>query len=100
MKTNLVYTLYWVQKSRLLPMEQFEDMLRPSERNHCNAQPWKKTWYSMAIKVFTTFVFRVRSVVVQRFYISIISIYHGILLTLVSSKCLVIEMLLDFCSKR
>jgi len=38
-KTNLVYTLYWVQKYGLLPMAKFEEMMRPSEKKRCTIQP-------------------------------------------------------------
>ena len=59
-KTNLVHTLYRVQKYGLLPIEQFKEMLRPSELRMCGAQKARKTWYSMPLQVFTSFVFRVR----------------------------------------
>jgi len=32
-KTNLVHTLYRMQKYRLQPLDKFVEMLRPSERN-------------------------------------------------------------------
>jgi len=60
-KTNLVHTLYRVQKYGLLPIERFNEMLRPSEFKRCGAQKGKKTWYSMPVEVFTSFVFRVRN---------------------------------------
>ena len=59
-KTNLVHTLYRVQKYGLLPIERFKEMLRPSELRMCGAQKARKTWYSMPLQVFTSFVFRVR----------------------------------------
>ena len=59
-KTNLVHTLYRVQKYGLLPIERFQEMLRPSELRMCGAQKARKTWYSMPLQVFTSFVFRVR----------------------------------------
>ena len=60
MKTNLVHTLYRVQKYGLLPIERFKKMLRPLELRMCGAQKARKTWYSMPLQVFTSFVFRVR----------------------------------------
>jgi len=63
-KTNLVHTLYCVQKYGLLPLEKFVEMLRPSEKKRCVAvQPGRKHWYSMPIEVFMAFVFQVRCVV-------------------------------------
>ena len=60
MKTNLVHTVYRVQKYGLFPIERFKEMLRPSEVRMCGAQKARKTWYSMPLQVFTSFVFRVR----------------------------------------
>ena len=59
-KTNLVHMLYKVQKYGLLPIERFKEMLRPSELQLCGAHKARKTWYSMPLQVFTSFVFRVR----------------------------------------
>ncbi len=59
-KTNLVHTLYRVQKYGLLPIERFNEMLRPSELKRCGAPKTRKTWYTMPLEVFTTFLFRVR----------------------------------------
>ena len=59
-KTNLVHTLYRVQKYGLLYIERFKEMLRPLELRMCGAHKARKTWYSMPLQVFTSFVFRVR----------------------------------------
>jgi hypothetical protein len=64
-KTNLVHTLYRVQKYGLLPIERFNEMLRPSELKRCWAPKTKKTWYSMPLEVFTTFLFRVRDYLIK-----------------------------------
>jgi len=61
-KTNLVHTLYRVQKYGLQPLEKFVEMLRPSERKQCVVQPEKRFWYSMPMDVFTAFVFRVSNI--------------------------------------
>lgn len=62
MKTNLVHTLYQVQKYGSFALDRFVEMLRPSERKRCGAQQTRKHWYSMPIDVFTAFVFQVRNV--------------------------------------
>ena len=72
MKTNLVHTVYRVQKYGLLPIERFKEMLRPSELQLCGAHKAKKTWYSMLLQVFTSFVFRVRIYVNASLFVIII----------------------------
>jgi len=59
-KTNLVHTLHQVQKYRLLSLQKFIEMLRPSELKKCMAPTNRKTKYSMPADVFTAFMFRVR----------------------------------------
>ena len=73
-KTNLVHTLYRVQKYGLLPMDRFNEMLRPSEVKRCGAQKMKKTWYSMPAEVFTSFVFRVRKIGLISIFITYLAI--------------------------
>jgi len=62
-KTNLVHTLYRVQKYGLLPLEKFVEMLRPSKKKRCIVELGRKHWYSMPIEVFMAFVFRVKSTI-------------------------------------
>ena len=59
-KTNLVHTLYWVQKYGVLELEKFEELLSPEEERTCLANS-KKSWYSMPLEVFTSFIFKVHS---------------------------------------
>lgn len=79
-KTNLVHTLFRVQKYGLLPLERFIEMLRPLERRRCVAQPGKKQWSSMPIEVFTAFVFRVRHALHLKSLKFVLSSCRGILL--------------------
>jgi hypothetical protein len=58
-KTNLVHTLYRVQKYGKMEIKKIFEMLRPSERKQCMYQVGRKTWYSMPAEVFTSFNFRV-----------------------------------------
>ena len=59
-KTNTVHTLFRVQKYGLMPLEQYEDILTPSEIKRCKkSQHVKKTWYSLNLHVFTSFIFQV-----------------------------------------
>ena len=60
MKTNLVHTLYRVQKYRVLELEKFKELLSPEEERACLANS-RKSWYSMPLEVFTTFIFKVQS---------------------------------------
>ena len=71
MKTNLVHTVYKVQKYGLLSIERFKEMLRPSELQLYGAQKAKKTWYSMPLQVFTSFVFRMRIYVYATLFVVI-----------------------------
>ena len=59
-KTNLVHTLYWVQKYGVLELEKFKELLSPEEERACLANS-RKSWYSMPLEVFTTFIFKVHS---------------------------------------
>ena len=60
MKTNLVHTLYQVQKYGVLELEKFKELLSPKEVKACLANS-RKTWYSMPLEVFTSFIFKVGS---------------------------------------
>ena len=76
MKTNLVHTLFRVQKYGLMSIDQFNDILSPADLKICKKSQ-KKTWYSLPLNVFTNFIFQVI------FYIDfIIFVYHGIILFL------------------
>ena len=57
-KTNLVHTLYRVQKYEVLDLEKFKELLSPEEVKACLANS-RKTWYSMPLEVFTLFIFKV-----------------------------------------
>ena len=57
-KTNLVHTLYLVQKYGVLDLEKFKELLSPEEVKACLANS-RKMWYSMPLEVFTSFIFKV-----------------------------------------
>ena len=59
-KTNLIHTLYRVQKYGVLELEKFKELLSPEEERACLANS-RKSWYSMPLEVFTTFIFKVHS---------------------------------------
>ena len=59
-KTNLVHTLYRVQKYGNLELEKFKELLSPEEERACLANS-RKSWYSMPLEVFTSFIFKVHS---------------------------------------
>ena len=63
MKTNLVHTLYQVQKFGVMEIEKFVDLLKPGERKRCLQNRVSKKWYSIPVEVFTSFIFRVRGLV-------------------------------------
>ena len=58
MKTNLMHTLYRVQKYGVLELEKFKELLSPKEVKAC-LENSIKTWYSMPLEVFTSFIFKV-----------------------------------------
>ena len=60
MKTNLVHSLYRVQKYGVLELEKFKELLSPEEVKACLANS-RKLWYSMPLEVFTSFIFKVHS---------------------------------------
>ena len=60
MKTNLVHTLYRVQKYGVFELEKFKELLSPEEERACLANS-RKSWYSMPLEVFTSFIFKVHS---------------------------------------
>ena len=60
MKTNLVHTLYQVQKFGTMPIEKFADLLKPGEKKRCLQNKVSKKWYSIPQEVFTSFIFQVR----------------------------------------
>ena len=59
-KTNLVHTLYRVQKYGVFELEKFKELLSPEEERACLANS-RKSWYSMPLEVFTSFIFKVHS---------------------------------------
>ena len=59
-KTNLVHTLYQVQKFGTMEIEKFADLLKPGEKKWCLANKDSKKWYSIPQEVFTSFIFLVR----------------------------------------
>jgi hypothetical protein len=59
-KTNIVHTLFRVQKYGLMSLDQFKDLLSPAEFKRCKKSQ-KKTWYSLPLNVFTNFTFQVIS---------------------------------------
>ena len=58
MKTNIVHTLFRVQKYGLMSIDQFRDILSPADLKRCKKSQ-KKTWYSLPLNVFTNFTFQV-----------------------------------------
>ena len=60
MKTNLVHTLFRVQKYGLMSPDQFTDILSPADMKRCKKSR-SKTWYSLPLNVFTNFIFQVIS---------------------------------------
>ena len=65
MKTNLVHTLYQVQKFGTMPIEKFADLLKPGEKKRCLQNKVSKKWYSIPAEVVTSFIFRVRGFVLE-----------------------------------
>ena len=65
MKINLVHTLYQVQKFGVMSIEKFADLLKPGEKNKCLENKVSKKWYSIPVEVFTSFIFRVRGLVLE-----------------------------------
>ena len=59
MKTNLVHTLYQVQKFGTMEIEKFVDLLKPGEKKRCLQNRVSKKWYTIPQEVFTSFIFRV-----------------------------------------
>jgi hypothetical protein len=57
-KTNIVHTLFRVQKYGLMSIDQFTDILSPDDLKRCK-KTQKKTWYSLPLNVFTNFTFQV-----------------------------------------
>ena len=73
-KTNFVHTLYQVQKFGVMPIEKFADLLKLGERKRCLQNRVSKKWYSIHVEVFTSFIFRVRGLVLESVGISQIPI--------------------------
>ena len=65
MKTNLVHTLYQVQKFGVIPIDKFADLLKPGEKKRCLQNRVSKKWYSIPVEVFTSFILRVRGLVLE-----------------------------------
>ena len=65
MKTNLVHTLYQVQKFGVMPIEKFADLLKPREKKRCLQNKVSKKWYSIPAEVFTSFIFWVCGFVLE-----------------------------------
>ena len=57
-KTNIVHTLFRVQKYGLMSIDQFTDILSPADLKRCKKSQ-KKTWYSLPLPMFTNFTFQV-----------------------------------------
>ena len=65
MKTNLVHTLYQVQKFGVMPIDKFADLLKPGEKKRCLQNKVSKKWYSILVEVFMSFIFRVHGLVLE-----------------------------------
>ena len=65
MKTNLVHTLYQVQKFGIMPIEKFANLLKPGEKKRCLQNKVSKKWYSIPVEVFTSFIFWVSGLVFE-----------------------------------
>ena len=72
MKTNLVHTLFRVQKYGLMSIDQFSDLLSPADFKRCKKSQ-KKTWYSLTLHVFTNFTFQV----VPWFYLTFFNVMNN-----------------------
>ena len=59
MKTNLVHTLFRVRKYGVMSLDKFSELLTAADMKKCK-RAQKKTWYSLTLDVFTTFMFQVR----------------------------------------
>lgn len=57
-KTNLVHTLYRVQKYGLMQLDKFKEILSPEEMQICLNNTRIK-WYTIPLEVFTGFIFKV-----------------------------------------
>jgi len=66
-KTKLVHILYQIQKYGVMPIKEFKELLNDFEYTKCQ-QNLKKTWYSMSLKVFTSFIFQVCLVKCSSFF--------------------------------
>ena len=58
MKTNIVHTLFRVQKYDLISPNMFTNILSPVDLEKCKKSR-SKTWYSLPLHVFTNFIFQV-----------------------------------------
>ena len=58
MKTNIVHTMFRVQKYGLMFLDMFKDILSPADLKSCKKSR-AKTWYSLSLNVFTNFTFQV-----------------------------------------
>jgi len=57
-KTNLIHNLYCVRKYGSMPIDKFNEILSAEDMSTCKQNP-RKTWYSMSLEVFTSFIFQV-----------------------------------------
>lgn len=53
-KTNLVHTLYRVQKYGVLPLDKFAEHLSLTEMAQCTSSS-RKSWFTMSVEVFTSY---------------------------------------------
>lgn len=59
-KTNLAHNLFRVRKYGLMSIDKFTEVLSASELRKCKKNN-SKTWYSLPLDVFTSFIFQVRN---------------------------------------
>ena len=76
-KTNLVHTLYRVKKYGVMDIDKFQELLTPEELKSCQ-QYNRKSWYSIPLEVFTSFIFKVCAVLLSNHYrlYLVVSVFH------------------------
>ena len=61
-RTNTVHTLFRVRKYGQMDIEKLKDVLSPADFMRCK-RGQKKTWYTLPLNVFTSFIFQVSALV-------------------------------------
>ena len=61
-KTNTVHTIFRVRKYGQMDLEKLKDVLSAADFMRCK-RVQKKTWYTLPLNVFTTFIFQVSALI-------------------------------------